>query len=122
MFGFLGLAAFMSFSGMLFAFAFDAAHTLKNVSYICVLVGLLYNMANVYAKAERASQAKSDFLNIVSHEFRTPLTVVLGYTPVLKNARELPSAKQLMETLEQGNLDRDEIKCRIGTVPDIITD
>lgn len=120
--GFLGQAAFMSFSGMLFDFEFDAAHTLKKVSYICVLVGLLYNMANVYAKAERASQAKSDFLNIVSHEFRTPLTVVLGYTPVLKNARELPSVKQLMETLEQGNLDRDEIKGRIGTVLDDIAD
>ncbi|PCJ23360.1 MAG: hypothetical protein COA96_11935 [SAR86 cluster bacterium] len=120
--GFIGQAAFMTFSDVLFDFEFDAAHTLKKASYICVLVGLLYNMANVYAKAEQASQAKSNFLNIVSHEFRTPLTVVLGYTPVLKNARNLPSVKNLVATLEAKDLDRDEIGKNINTVLDDVAD
>ncbi|MBL4580483.1 MAG: hypothetical protein JKY29_01580 [Gammaproteobacteria bacterium] len=116
--GFISQAAFMSLSGTLFDLEFDSAHTLKKVSYVCVLVGLLYNMANVYSKAEQASQDKSDFLNIVSHEFRTPLTVVLGYTPVLKNTRSLPSVKHLMGTLEHEILDRNEIERSLNTVLD----
>lgn len=41
---FVGQAVFMSFSGQLFDFEFDATHLLKKVSYICVLVGLCFNL------------------------------------------------------------------------------
>lgn len=98
--GFVSQAVFMSFSGALFDFEFDAAHTLKKVSYICVLTGLLFNMFEIYSRAEEANRAKSDFLNIMSHELRTPLTVILGYTPILANPGKLPSTKRLMAMLE----------------------
>ena len=42
--GFVSQAVFMSFSGSLFDLEFDAAHTLKKVSYICVLTGLMLGM------------------------------------------------------------------------------
>ncbi len=49
--GLVSQAVFMSYSGRLFDFEFDAAHTLKKVGYICVLTGLLINMAGIFRQA-----------------------------------------------------------------------
>ncbi len=51
--GFMGQAMFMSFSYHLFDFEFDAAHLLKKVSYICVLIGLLTNFYYLFRKSEK---------------------------------------------------------------------
>ncbi len=49
---FIGQTVFMSYSGSLFDFEFDAAHLLKKVSYICVLVGLLYAVYSAFRDSE----------------------------------------------------------------------
>ncbi len=50
--GFLGQVIFMSFSGHLFDFMFDAAHLLKKVSYVLFLTGLLVSMFHLFRQAE----------------------------------------------------------------------
>ena len=63
--GFLSQAMFMSLSGKLFDGMFDAAHTLKKVSYVCVLSGLLIGIYHMFrqeaavAAAWHASEAKT---------------------------------------------------------------
>ncbi len=42
--------------------------------------------------AQRASQAKSEFLSRMSHELRTPLNAILGFAQLLNMARQLPEA------------------------------
>ncbi|WP_437282881.1 AAA family ATPase [Sorangium sp. So ce375] len=42
--------------------------------------------------AERASQAKSDFLSSMSHELRTPLNGIMGYAQILERTPDVPPA------------------------------
>lgn len=51
--GFVSQALFMSFSGQIFDMMFDAAHTLKKVSYAFVLVGLIISMFRQFQQAEQ---------------------------------------------------------------------
>ena len=52
--GVMGQAVFMSFSGRLFDLMFDTAHTLKKVSYLFILTGLLVSMYHLFRQAGEA--------------------------------------------------------------------
>lgn len=51
--------------------------------------------------AERASQAKSEFLSRMSHELRTPMNAVLGFAQVLDLEDLSPEQKQCTEEIRQ---------------------
>jgi len=51
-------------------------------------------------KAEKSSQAKSEFLSIMSHEIRTPLNAVIGMSNLLQMSNPRPDQKENLEVLK----------------------
>ena len=64
------------------AFRHDDALTLQLIGNVAVLA--LRN-AQLFAAAQEASHAGSDFLTMTGHELRTPLTVIKGYLSMLSD-------------------------------------
>ncbi len=53
--GFMGQVMFMAFSDHLFDMMFNAAHFIKKVSYILVMIGLLLNMYALFKNSEKVA-------------------------------------------------------------------
>lgn len=68
------------------------------------------DLKNAQEAAERANQIKSQFLNNINHEMRTPLTVMLGYVPMLRDIRMLPAFQKFAEVRTKGENDNELTK------------
>ncbi len=66
--------------------------------------------ASARTEAERSNLAKDEFLAIVSHELRNPLSAILGWTRMLRST-ELPPEKhaQALETIERNALNQSQL-------------
>lgn len=62
-------------------------------------------LKEAYALAESANRSKTDFLNNMSHDIRTPMNVILGYNQLMKKELTDPKLMDYQKKIEQsGNL------------------
>ncbi|NCC28096.1 MAG: response regulator [Gammaproteobacteria bacterium] len=88
------LVAVFGYNVVLIALDEWRLHTFEATFFLALLVllplyqsSLLRKVQDARAEAERANQARGDFLAFMTHELRTPLTGVVGMTELLKGTR-----------------------------------
>ncbi|MDQ8187947.1 ATP-binding protein [Pelagicoccus sp. SDUM812002] len=62
---------------------------------------LIAELSQAKRKVEAASQAKSDFLAVMSHEFRTPMNGIIGGINLLSSLCEKPQSLELLNMMRQ---------------------
>ncbi|MBK1878808.1 response regulator [Pelagicoccus mobilis] len=73
----------------------------RSISHSIERFRLMSELSKAKQKAEAASQAKSDFLAVMSHEFRTPMNGILGGVNLLENLCDKPQARELLHMMKQ---------------------
>ena len=58
-------------------------------------------LKKAYAAAENANKAKTEFLNNMSHDIRTPMNVILGYNRLMKSQLTEPKQLDYQKKIEQ---------------------
>ena len=72
---------------------------------ILIIVYLMMKARKAQIQAEKANAAKSDFLFNMSHDIRTPMNALLGYSELIKRELTDPKLLDYQEKMEQsGNL------------------
>jgi CheY-like chemotaxis protein len=73
-----------------------------------VCVGMIYrfqhnNQEREQRKAERASQAKSEFLSNMSHEMRTPMNAIIGMAAIGQQGQTLSQIESALERIDEAS-------------------
>ncbi|MAM25240.1 MAG: ATPase [Rhodobacteraceae bacterium] len=83
------------------------------------IVGLrldVTEMKKAQIAAEAANQAKTDFMGVLSHELRTPMTVILGHVRLGRNFDRMGPARELRKAIDEGVTDPAELSERVDAV------
>ena len=90
-------------------------HNLLQMFLIAISLFIMFNIYNMMMtrekhmeqekfQAERSNKAKSTFLSNMSHDIRTPMNAIIGYTNLIKKERGLPPrTRDYLDKIEASN-------------------
>ena len=96
----------------------NSSLTKNNLTQMAIISITLFIMFNIYnmmmrreremeiqkVEAEQSNKAKSTFLSNMSHDIRTPMNAIIGYTTLLKKEKNLPpQATEYLDKIEASN-------------------
>jgi signal transduction histidine kinase len=83
----------------IFTYALDKAARLEMENRVAYFAN---EIASVQQKLEKLDRSKSSFISVAAHELKTPLTLIEGYTSMMRDASASPDADNSMDPLLQG--------------------
>ena len=90
-------------------------HNLMQMALIAIALFIMFNIYNLMMRrekhmeqekfqAERSNKAKSTFLSNMSHDIRTPMNAIIGYTNLIKKEHGLPQkTRDYLDKIEASN-------------------
>ena len=90
-------------------------HNLIQMGLVMIALFIMFNIYNLMMKreknmemekiqAERSNRAKSTFLSNMSHDIRTPMNAIIGYTNLIKKEADLPpKTRDYLDKIEASN-------------------
>ena len=83
----------------IFTSALDKAARLEMENRVAYFAN---EIASVQQKLERLDRSKSNFISVAAHELKTPLTLIEGYTSMMRDASASPDTNNNMDPLLHG--------------------
>jgi signal transduction histidine kinase len=77
---------------------------------VALRAALAADNALLYSEAKRANQTKADFLAVVSHDLRTPLTAIMGYADLLSMGIPEPMPAACAERVDRIRTSADHLQ------------
>jgi signal transduction histidine kinase len=78
------------------------ALSLSLVTFVAAFLVSIRRLTRSEAEAQRANQAKSEFLTSMSHELRTPLTSIRGFAELMELRSKEPVVREQSALIRQG--------------------
>lgn len=82
-----------------FIYALDKAARLEMENRVAYFTG---EIASVRQKLEQLDRSKSNFISVAAHELKTPLTLIEGYTSMMREAGAITEVENSTDPLLQG--------------------